>query len=99
MSIAQDVRLAIRMLAKDRRFTLAAVVALGLGIGVNTSVFGIINAAVIRDMPFDEPDRLLSVRSRDARGEESGMSYPDFRDWREATTDSTGLAARGRRRP
>ena len=57
--LVQDIRFACRMLAKDRRFTLAAVLALGLGIGVNTAVFGVINAAVIRDMPFDEPDRLV----------------------------------------
>src|SRR5687768_11885168 len=91
--LAQDIRFACRMLAKDRRFTLAAVLALGLGIGVNTAVFGVINAAVIREMPFDQPDRLVSVRSRDPRGERIGVSYADFRDWREATTSFDGLAA------
>src|ERR671919_3227157 len=67
-----DVRLAARLLTKDRRFTLAAVVALGLGIGLNTSVFTIINAAQLRDVPFDEPTRLLAIQLRNTRMPEPG---------------------------
>ena len=52
--ISQDFRFAIRMLVKDRRFTVAAVAALALGIGVNASVFAVINAALLKDMPFDD---------------------------------------------
>ena len=85
--------MAIRVLAKDPRFTLAAVIALGLGIGVNTSVFGLINAVTLRDLPFDESDRLVIVRSRDARGAEAGVSYDDFRDLQQISTTFAGLAA------
>ena len=91
--LTHDFQLAIRLLAKDRRFTLAAVIALGLGIGVTTSVFALVNAAMIRDVPFDEPDRLVGVRTRDARGEERGVSYADFRDWRDSATAFDGLSA------
>lgn len=51
--ITQDLRFGLRMLGKDRRFTAAAVLALGLGIGVNHSVFTVINAVVWKDLPFD----------------------------------------------
>ncbi len=89
----QDVQLATRLLAKDRRFTIAAVIALGLGIGVNTTVFSLINLAVFRDVPFDEPDRLVAVRAFDARGNELGLSYPDFRDVRDQTSSFSALSA------
>src|SRR5262245_55363828 len=78
--ITQDVRVAVRMLVKDRRFTVAAIVALALGIGVNNSVFTIFNAAVIKDVPFDEPQRLVSVRSVDNRGREAGLSFAELLD-------------------
>ena len=48
---------------------------------------------MIRDVPFDEPDRLVGVRTRDARGEERAVSYADFRDWRESATAFDGLSA------
>jgi predicted permease len=92
----QDVRFGLRVLAKDRRFTLAVVVTLGLGIGVSNSVFTIVNTALIRDVPFEEPDRLLNlgVVNRDGRG--VGLSYPDYRDWTAAKTlEGIGVSADG----
>src|SRR2546422_3537355 len=59
--IAQDVRFAARLLAKDRRFTLAAVAALALGIGANTTVFTFINTALFKDLPFDEPPHIAAL--------------------------------------
>ena len=61
----QDVRFAARVLARDRRFTFAVVLTLGLGIGVNNSVFTIVNTALIRGVPFAEADRLLDAGVRD----------------------------------
>ena len=66
--ITQDVRFGARMLAKDRRFTLAAVIALGLGIGINNSVFTIMNTALFRELPFEDAHRLVEARLVDARG-------------------------------
>lgn len=88
-----DLQLAVRLLAKDRRFTLAAVVALGLGIGLNTSVFAIINAALLRDLPFEGADRLVAIQLRDARGMTVAASYADFRDWRDQASSFEALAA------
>src|SRR5262249_16491683 len=90
--IAQDVRFAARMLARDRRFTAAAAVALALGIGVNTSAFTIVNAALLRALPFAAPDRLVSVRTHDPRGGALLMSYLDFRDWRAGARSFADMA-------
>ena len=91
--IGQDVRFAARLLIKDPRFTLTAVLALALGIAVNNTIFTIINTAVLRDLPFEGPDRLVSIGTWDTRGRESGVSYQDFNDWRAMTRAFTGLAA------
>jgi len=99
--VAQDVRFAARLLRKDRRFTLAAVVALSLGIGANTTIFTFINTALFKDLPFDEPRRLVALGTMDARGplpdtpgpRRDGVSYLDFQDWRAATRAFIGLAA------
>jgi predicted permease len=103
----QDLRLAVRLLANDRGFSIAAVVALGLAIGLNTSVFAMVNAAFLRDVPLDEPERLVAIQLRDDRAPQPGrdirgptrsgpavpVSYADLRDWREQTTSFEGLAA------
>ena len=91
--IWQDIRFAARLLIKDPRFTLTAVLALALGIAVNNTIFTIVNTAVLRELPFDEPHRLVSIGTWDARGRESGVSYQDFTDWRATTRTFTGLAA------
>jgi putative ABC transport system permease protein len=91
---AQDLRVAARLLVKDLRFTLPAVLALALGIGMNGTMFTIVNA-MIRGLPVDGPDRIMSIHSRDAAGRwrGSGVSYPDFREFQSAAKTFSGLAA------
>jgi putative ABC transport system permease protein len=91
--ISQDVRFAFRMLAKDRRFTIAAVVALALGVGLNNSVFAIIDITLIRDVPFQRGDRLVRIQSVDARGEDLGISRADLQNLQQFTSGFEGLAA------
>ncbi len=94
MGLWQDVRFAVRLLFKDKWFTLVAAVALALGIGVNATVFTFVNAVLIRGLPFDDPDRILALGSRDpVRDRNMGVSYLDFKDWREAAHSFTALAA------
>src|SRR6266852_2601744 len=93
MSVWHDVRYAVRLLVKDRWFTLIAATALALGIGVNTAVFTFVNAVLIRGLPFDDPDRIIAVGTRDARNRDRGMSYPDFEDYRAANRTLPALAA------
>jgi hypothetical protein len=90
--IGQDLRFAARLLWKDRRFTLAAAVALALGIGLNSTMFTIVNA-MIRGLPLDNPERILSINARDSAGRRLGVSHLDFLDWRAATKTFSGLAA------
>ncbi len=93
MSWLQDLRFALRLLVKDRWFTAVAVIALALGIGVNATVFTFVNAVLIRGLPINEPDRVMVIGTRDARGRDRGMSYPDFEDYRAATRAFSGIAA------
>src|SRR6185436_21104463 len=84
---------AFRMLIKDPWFTLIAVVALGLGIGVNSTVFTFVNAVLLRGLPFPNSDQIVHLNSRNtAEGNSQGVSYPDFQDWRTGRSFSS-LAA------
>lgn len=89
----QDFRFAVRLL-KDRWFTLPAAIALALGIGMNGTMFTIVNA-MIRGLPIDEPERIMSIHARDGVGRWRGfgVSYLDFRDLQAATRTFSGLAA------
>ena len=93
MSLLQDLRFALRLLVKDRWFTAVAAIALALGIGVNATVFTFVNAVLIRGLPIDDPDKVLVVGTKDARGRDRGVSIPDFQDWRSSTRTFSGLAA------
>src|ERR1700750_2474459 len=85
MNLLQDLRFAARLLIKDKWFTAVAVIALALGIGVNATVFTFVNAVLIRGLPFDEPDRIMSLGVRDARDRDRGLSYLEFQDWQGGT--------------
>jgi putative ABC transport system permease protein len=91
-SLLQDLRFAARRLVKDRWFTLAAIVALALGIGANSAVFTLVNAVLLRGLPFDRPDRIMWIDTQDARGRNFGVSLDDFEDWRRATRTFAGIA-------
>lgn len=74
---AADVRFALRMLARERAFTVTAVLALSLGIGVNTTLFTIANAICLRGLPIAEPSRVVDISSRDERGRPQPLSFAD----------------------
>src|SRR5687767_10053320 len=94
MGLWQDLQFAIRLLIKDKWFTLVATIALALGIGVNATVFTFVNAVLIRGLPFDDADRIMAINSFDpVRDRDMGVSYLDFKDWSAATQTFTGLAA------
>jgi predicted permease len=94
MGLWQDLRGAIRLLVKDKWFTAVAAAALALGIGVNNTVFTFVNAVLIRGLPFDEPDRIMALGTRErARDQPMGTSYLDFKDWSAAARSFSGLAA------
>ncbi len=89
----QDLRFAVRMLVKDRWFTLVAVLALGLGIGVNTTVFTFVNAVLIRGLPYADSERIIIVTTRNTTQANPGVaSYQDLEDWRAQAKSFSGLA-------
>jgi putative ABC transport system permease protein len=97
MTFWSDVRLAARLVVKDKAFTLAAVVVLALGIAANNTVFTLVNGVLLRDLPFHEPDRVVELGVRDltnARNPLGGLSYLDLRDWQRSarTFDAIGAA-------
>ena len=82
--VLQDARIALRSYARDPLFTLVVVLTLGLGIGANTTIFGLVDAALLRPLPYAEPHRLVHLWETH-RGDVSNLSeasYPDFQDWR-----------------
>ncbi|MGH9672051.1 MAG: ABC transporter permease [Bryobacteraceae bacterium] len=87
MTWPQDLRFAFRIIRKSPWFSLAIVAMLGLGIGVNTTVFTLVNAVLRKPLPFPGGERLVTVRSLNVRqGEDSmNISYPDFLDFRQGT--------------
>lgn len=93
MDLWDDVRYAVRRLVKAKRFTVAASTTLALGIGANVTVFTIVNAILIRGMPFEDPDRIVAVWTGTPEGQRQAVSYPDYEDWRDQASTLAGLAA------
>ena len=93
MDLWHDIRFAARLLVKDRRFTLAAVTALALGIGANTAVFTLVNGVLLSRLPFHEPDRIMEVWTEDDRGRRQNTSELDYEDWRADARSFSDLAA------
>jgi predicted permease len=91
--IAQDFRFAVRLMARDPGFTVVAVVALGMGIGVSNTLFTMVYAHCIRGLPIEAPHRVVFLGARDARGRESGLSYRDFEQMQRTTRAFAGVAA------
>jgi predicted permease len=91
--LLQDVRYAIRVLAKRPAFTAIAIATLALGIGVNSLMFSLVDAVLFRPLPVHAPGRLLRIETKFDNGASTGISYPMLRDFREQSQAFTGLAA------
>jgi putative ABC transport system permease protein len=91
----QDLRYAARALRKSPGFTAIAALTLALGVGATTAIFSVVNAVMLRPLPFTEPDRLVRIlESNVERGWTTfGVSHPNFLDWRAQSRAFESLAA------
>jgi putative ABC transport system permease protein len=91
----KDIRFGVRTLAKTPGTTLAALIALALGIGANSAIFSVVSGVLLRPLPYPEPDRLMSVMMKNpaAGFPRFSVSVPDFDDLRRQTRAFEGLAA------
>jgi putative ABC transport system permease protein len=84
-TLFQDVRYAIRTLARSRGFALTAILTLALGIGSTTAIYSIVDAVILRPLPFPDPDRfVIPHATKPKEGEQWSVAYLDFMDWRDA---------------
>jgi predicted permease len=92
--LLQDFRYAIRGLLRQPAFALTAILTLALGIGATTAIFSVVNAVVLRPLPYPEPDRIVGIMTRwtatGARG--ATVSAPDFEDWKGQSQSFAAMA-------
>ncbi|HEV2388307.1 MAG TPA: ABC transporter permease [Candidatus Acidoferrales bacterium] len=89
----QDLCYGLRTLRKTPGFTLAAVLTLGLGIGVNTAIFSVVNAALVRPLPYKDASRLILLRETNQRVGDVSVAYLDFLDWSRQSRSFAAMAA------
>jgi putative ABC transport system permease protein len=92
-AIVQDLKFAVRMLAKSPGFTLIAILTLALGIGANTAIFSVVNAVLLRPLPFKDSAQLVVMRETYKNVGNVSVSYLDFLDWRQQAHSFSAMAA------
>ncbi|NMO19031.1 ABC transporter permease [Pyxidicoccus fallax] len=94
-TLLQDIRYALRTLAKSPGFTLVAVLALALGIGANSAVFSVVNGVLLKPPPFSAPDRLVHLWGNFQKMDlkDISVSVPEYRDYRELPRAFASVAA------
>jgi putative ABC transport system permease protein len=92
--LLQDLRYGLRTLLRQPGFAATAILTLTLGIGATTAIFSVVNAVVLRPMPFEEPDRVVVVTNTNLKTgtRSTTVSGPDFRDWRDQSRSLEALA-------
>ncbi|HLK19600.1 MAG TPA: ABC transporter permease [Bryobacteraceae bacterium] len=88
-----DLKFAVRSLLKNPGFTLLAVLVMALGIGANTAVFSVVNAVLLKPLPYSHPDRIVTLSSLWRKSREHGtVSAPDFHDWHDQSSAFSAMA-------
>ena len=92
----QDIRYAVRMLMKTPSVSVIVVIALALGIGANTAIFSVVNAVLLRPLPYEESERLFLLNEKSQVLDEMSISYPNFEDWKAQNHVFEGIAVYNR---
>src|SRR4030095_10474220 len=95
----QDLRYGARMLSKQPGFTLIAALTLSLGIGANTAIFSVVNAVLLRPLPYPDPGRLVYVREVGSKGGQMALAGPNFADLQERNQSLEAIAIAAGRFP
>ena len=91
-TLLQDVRYGVRMLGKKPGFSAIAVLTLALGIGATTAIFTVVNAVVLRPLPYPDADRLVAIGQQYRGDTPGGAGEPKFLFWREQSQSFEALA-------
>jgi predicted permease len=91
-NLLQDLRYAIRMLAKSPGFTAVAVLTLALAIGANTALFSVINGVLLNPLPYPQPEQLLTLHESKPNFNTGSISYPNFLDWQKENHTLSSMA-------
>ena len=93
--LSQDVRYAIRSLWRNPGFAAIAVLCLSLGIGVNATIFSVVDGVLLQPFPYPDADRIIVLHSTNQRAgvTRGGLSWLDYRDWRDQNTTLSNVAA------
>ena len=89
----QDLRFGLRTLRKSPAFTAVAVATLAIGIGANTAIFSFVDAALLKPLPYAEPDRIVRVLEKPPGGGRNGISTLNYLDWQKDNTVFDHMAA------
>jgi putative ABC transport system permease protein len=90
----QDIRYALRNLSRSKGFATVAILCLGFGIGLNATIFSVIDGVLLKPYPYPDPDRILVVGVQKPQNhDQAGLSFLDMRDWNEANSVFTTIAA------
>ncbi len=92
-TLKQDLSYSIRMLTKKPEFSIIAVITLALGIGANTAIFSVVNAVLLRTLPYHNADRLIVLSTSSASGERDGLSVPEAQDYQTGMQSLEDLTA------
>ncbi|HKA18434.1 MAG TPA: ABC transporter permease [Blastocatellia bacterium] len=92
-ALAQEIRLSLRTLLKNPSFSIIAILALALGIGVNSSIFSVVNGVLLKPLAYKDPGQLIRIWEKWGGFDQGSVSYPNFKDWRERNQSFEKMAA------
>ena len=92
-ALAQEIRYGVRTLLRNPSFSIIAVIALALGIGVNSAIFSVVNGVLLSPLSYRNPDQLVRIWEKWGGFDQGSISYPNFKDWRERNQSFEKMAA------